>query len=473
MRDAIQGDRPRGPALAAHRDTHNDTHRDTHAGSGTAGPTGLSRGLVVVFAVACGLSVANLYYAQPILDNITRSFGTSQATAGLVVTLSQIGYALGLALLVPLGDILARRRLLPLVLVVTTIGLVVSAVAPSIGVLVAVALVVGVGSTVAQMLVPMAASLATEQARGRVVGQVMSGLLLGILLARTVSGLVAGVASWRAVYGMAAVVTVLMAVVLRRVLPGEVERPAIRYGTLLRSTVHLFVSEAVLRRRALFGALAFAAFSIYWTTMAFVLAGSPYHYGDATIGLFGLIGAAGALCANLAGRWSDRGLNRLTTLVFAALIAGSFLPLWLGGHDLAMMILGVLVLDVGVQGLQVTNQSIIYRLAPEARSRINSAYMVCYFVGGALGSAVGSWLYGSERWAGVCLLGAAVGSVAVVLAVVDGARRPGRGAAVGTVPSGGAADDGDDWAASAGLTAVDGSAAGASAVDGGSPTVAP
>jgi predicted MFS family arabinose efflux permease len=333
---------------------------------------------------------------------------------------------LGLALLVPVGDILSRRRLLPAVLAVTTVGLVVSALAPSIGVLVAVALIVGAGSTVAQMLVPMAASLADERTRGRVVGQVMSGLLLGILLARTVSGLVAGVASWRAVYAMAAAVTVVMAVVLGRVLPGEKERPAIRYATLLRSTVRLFGSEPVLRQRAFFGALAFAAFSVYWTTMAFVLAGSPYHYGDATIGLFGLIGAAGALCANLAGRWADRGLTRLTTLVFAALVGGSFLPLWFGGHSLAMMILGVVILDVGVQGVQVTNQSIIYRLAPEARSRINAAYMVCYFVGGALGSAVGSRLYGSERWAGVCLLGAGIGAVAVVAAALDAVRRSDR-----------------------------------------------
>jgi len=385
-------------------------------------PAGMPRGLVVVFAVACGLSVANLYYAQPILYDITRSFGTSEADAGLVVTLSQIGYALGLALLLPLGDILNRRRLLPAVMLVTAVGLVVSALAPSIGVLVGVALVVGVGSTVAQMLVPMAASLADNATRGRVIGQVMTGLLLGILLARTVSGFVAGVASWRVVYVMAAVVTVLMAVVLRRVLPGETERPSIRYGALLGSTVQLFRTEPLLRRRIVFGALGMAAFSAFWTTMAFVLSGSPYHYGAATIGLFGLVGAAGALFANLAGRWADRGLTRTTTLVFAALVAISFLPLWFGGHDLTMMIVGVLILDIGVQGLQVTNQSIIYRLAPEARSRINSAYMVWYFVGGALGSATASWLYGTHRWAGVCLLGVGIGTAAVALALVDAAR---------------------------------------------------
>lgn len=394
--------------------------------TGTDGParTGMAPGLVLVFAVACGLSAANLYYAQPILYDITRSFGTSEASAGLVVTLSQVGYALGLALLVPLGDILTRRRFLPVVLLVTAAGLVVSAVAPSIGVLLAVALVVGVGSTVAQMLVPMAASLADEATRGRVIGQVMSGLLLGILLARTVSGLVAGVTSWRAVYVMAAAVTLVMAVVLARVVPAEGERPSIRYGALLASTVRLFLAEPVLRRRIAFGALGFAAFSAFWTTMAFVLSGAPYHYGTTTIGLFGLVGAAGALCANVAGRWADRGLTRWTTLGFALLVAVSFLPLWLGRHDLVMMIVGVLVLDVGVQGVQVTNQSVIYRLAPDARSRINSAYMVCYFAGGALGSAAASWLYGSHRWAGVCLLGAAIGATVVALAAVDAARRP-------------------------------------------------
>ena len=407
---------------------------ETDETRGTPG-AGMSGGLVLLFAVACGLTVANLYYAQPILDNIARTFGAGTATAGLVVTLSQIGYAVGLALLVPLGDILNRRRLLPLVLVATAVGLTASALSPTIGVLIAVALLVGAGSTVAQMLVPMAASLATESTRGRVVGRVMSGLLLGILLARTVSGLIAGVASWRVVYGAAAVVMVALALVLGRVLPVEGERPAIGYGTLLRSTLALFLGERLLRRRILFGALGMAAFSVFWTTMAFVLSAAPYHYGDAAIGLFGLVGAAGALCATLAGRWADRDLTRRTTTVFAVLVAASFVPLWWGGHDLTMMIVGILVLDVGVQGLQVTNQSIIYRLAPDARSRINSAYMVCYFIGGAIGSAGGSWCYANHGWAGVCVFGGALGLVAVVLALHDVVRGAEHTAAVTAVPA--------------------------------------
>jgi predicted MFS family arabinose efflux permease len=355
---------------------------------------------------------------------VARSFGASSGTAGLIVTFSQIGYAAGLALLVPLGDLLARRRLLPVLLAVTAVALVISAGAPGIGVLVAAALLVGAGSVAAQLLVPMAASLAGPERRGQVVGTVMSGLLLGILLARTVSGIVAEAASWRVVYVMAAGMMAVLAVVLARLLPDERARPRIGYATLLRSALRLLATERLLQRRIVFGALGFAAFSVFWTTMAFLLSGAPYHYDDLTIGLFGLVGAGGALCANFAGRWADRGWTRATTLVFAGLVAVSFAPLWWGRHDLTMLIVGILLLDVGVQGLQVTNQSLIYRLAPEARSRVNSAYMVCYFAGGAIGSAVGSSVYETHRWAGVCVVGAVIGVVATVAAVVDGIRRP-------------------------------------------------
>jgi predicted MFS family arabinose efflux permease len=385
----------------------------------------LTRGLVLTFAVACGVSVANLYYAQPILSTVAKSLGASSGTAGLIVTFSQIGYAAGLALLVPLGDLLSRRRLLPVLLAVTAAALVMSASAPGIGVLIAAALLVGTGSVAAQLLVPMAASLADAERRGRTVGTVMTGLLLGILLARTVSGAMAGLAGWRVVYVMGAVLTLVIAAVLWFVLPAERPRERVRYTTLLATTVRLFATERVLRRRAGFGALGFAAFSVLWTTIAFLLAGPPYHYGDAVIGLFGLVGAAGALCANFAGRWVDRELGGITTLVFALCIALSFLPLWYGQHNLALLIVGILVLDVGVQGLQVTNQSMIYRLAPHAHSRVNSAYMVCYFAGGAIGSAVASSVYGSSHWTGVCLLGAVIGAVAVLAAVVGALPRRG------------------------------------------------
>lgn len=379
----------------------------------------LRRGLILLFAVACGLSVANLYYAQTVLGSISTSFHSGSATVGLTVTLAQIGYALGLALLVPIGDIVARRILVPLVLLLCAVGLVGSALAPNIGTLVALAALVGLGSVAAQLLVPMAASLASDHERGRVVGTVMSGLLLGILLARTVSGVIAQLSSWRVVYVAAAIMMVALSLLLWRQLPSERERPRVTYGALLRSTVSFFISEPFLRRRSLFGALGFCVFSIFWTTMAFLLSGAPYHYNDLTIGLFGLVGAAGALCANFAGRWADRRWTKPTTLAFSLLLPLSFLPLWLGRNDLAMLIVGIVLLDVGVQGLQVTNQSLIYRLAPHARSRINSAYMVCYFVGGAIGSYAGSFVYEHDRWAGVSVVGAAIGLLATLLAVTD------------------------------------------------------
>ena len=379
----------------------------------------LSRGLVALFAMACGLSAANLYYAQPVLGSIAKSFGASSATVGLIVTFAQIGYALGLAFLVPLGDIVARRWLVPSVLIVTAAGLVVSAAAPNVGVLIATAFVIGVGSVAAQLLVPMAASLSNDDDRGRVVGTVMSGLLLGILLARTVSGVIAEFSSWRVVYFAAAIMMLLLSLVLQRRLPEEVKRPRIGYRTLLRSAVTYFMTEPLLRRRSLFGALGFGAFSVFWTTMAFLLSGAPYHYNDLTIGMFGLVGAAGALCANFAGRWADRRWTKSTSLVFSSLMALSFAPLWWGRHSLTMLIVGILLLDVGVQGLQVTNQSLIYRLAPHARSRINCAYMVCYFIGGAVGSIVGSLVYEEYQWPGVCVIGAEIGLVATIIAVVD------------------------------------------------------
>ena len=396
----------------------------TESRSRSAAPaTGIHGGLVLLFAGSCGLAAANLYYAQPVLHTIARHFGVTSGTAGLVVTFGQIGYALGLGLLVPVGDLLNRRRLIPGLLVVTAAALAASAASPDIGVLIGLALLVGLGSVVVQMLVPMAASMADDAHRGRVVGTVMSGLLLGILLARTLSGLVAGISSWRVVYLAAATLILLMAAVLGRRLPDEGVRPHISYGELLKTAAGLVASEALLRRRAAYGALSFALFSIFWTTMAFLLAGPPFHYGDTVIGLFGLVGAAGALCANFAGRWADRGLTAVTTLVFALFAAVSFLPLWFGRHDLGLLILGIVVLDVGVQGLQVTNQSLIYRLRPDARSRVNSGYMVLYFAGGAIGSAVGGAVYDSHGWAGVCVAGAAVGAVALVGAVIGMLRR--------------------------------------------------
>jgi predicted MFS family arabinose efflux permease len=369
------------------------------------------------------MAVANLYYAQPLLASIARSFGASTGAAGLVVTLTQVGYAVGLALIVPLGDILERRSLVVSVLLCAVVALAAAALAPSIGLLAVIGIAIGLTSVAAQVLVPFAADLAPAARRGRVVGTVMSGLLIGVLLARTVAGLVAAAFGWRAIFGVAAVLMLGLAVVLRRVLPRRNPNTAQPYGTLLSSILTLLREEPVLRRRALYGGLDFAAFSVFWTTAAFLLAGAPYHYGTAIIGAFGLLGVAGALMASVAGRLVDRGHESLATGGFALGIALSYGLLFLGAHSLIALIAGILLLDLGVQGLHITNQSVVYQLRQDARSRITTAYMTSYFTGGALGSAAAVALYGARGWGGVCLLGGILGAIIVLAWVQSAALR--------------------------------------------------
>ncbi|HEU5151670.1 MAG TPA: MFS transporter [Iamia sp.] len=378
--------------------------------------TTLTRPFALLLAAATGLVVANLYYAQPLLHTIGADLGTSEGRTGLVVTAAQVGYAVGLALVVPLGDLVARRRLVPGVLGAMAVALVGAAAAPTLPVLAVALVVVGLGAVAAQLLVALTAGLAGEGERGRAVGTVMTGLLLGILLARTVSGAIAGLLGWRAVFVVAAGVAVALAAGLARVLPPDGERARIGYGAVLASTVRLLRDLPGLRRAALLGALGFATFSVFWTTVSFHLAAEPFGWGDGAIGLLGLVGAAGAVCATLAGRLADRGLAAPSRIGAAAAVGASFALLWAGRHSVAAIVVGVVVLDVGVQGIQVLNQTIIYELAPEARSRITSAYMTLYFAGGALGSAVGAAAYDAGGWARACALGAALGVAAVVVA---------------------------------------------------------
>ena len=274
---------------------------------------------------------------------------------------------------------------------------------------------VGLTSVMAQILVPFAATLSSEADRGRVLGAVMSGLLLGILLARTVSGLVAQVAGWRTVYWVAAALMLAQAVLLWVKLPTYRQHVGLTYPRLLTSVLGIARAEPVLRRRALFGALSFGAFSVLWTTLAFLLSGPPYGYSEGTIGLFGLVGAAGALTASVVGRFTDRGWSRRLTGVSTLLLLVGYGLLWLGGSSLAAVLAGVLVLDVGCNGVHITNQSEIYRLQPEARSRVNAFYMTSCFVGAAAGSAVAAFVYERWSWDGVCALGAAIGLASLAL----------------------------------------------------------
>jgi predicted MFS family arabinose efflux permease len=391
-----------------------------------AAAPGISRRLVMVMAIACGVAVANLYYAQPLLSSIAAAFGTGAAATGWVVTMSQVGYAAGLLLLVPAGDMLDRRRLVLSVLTLTPVAMAAAGAAPSIWMLYAASLAVGFTSVAVQVLVPFAASLATDEERGRVVGTVISGLLVGILVSRTVSGILADFVTWRGVFYVGAAAMVILALVLRRELPADQPKERMSYPALIRSVGGMLRTDPVIRLRSAFGALGFASFSVFWTTVAFVLARPPYGYSNSVIGLFGLIGAAGAATASLAGRLADKGRARPATGMFAGGLVLSFLVLWLGGTSLAMMVAGVILLDVAVQGLHVLNQSEIYRAAPDARNRANSAYMTAYFVGGSAGSALGAALYATVGWGAVCLLGGALGAAALALWAYSLLREGGR-----------------------------------------------
>lgn len=376
----------------------------------------MDRRLVLLLAVTCGVAVTNLYAVQPLLDTIARAFDVRESTAGLLVTAGQAGYVLGLALLVPLGDLVERRRLIVVLLVLAAAAQVLSTVAPSLAVLGAALLAVGIASAVAQVVVPLASSLAGEEERGRIVGTVMSGLLVGILLARTLSGLISELGGFRLVFAVSAGAMLLLAAVLWRSLPlapppvGPNRRTPghVRYRRLLRSVLALIGEEPELRRRMWLGATGMAVFSVLWTAVAFLLAREPYGYGEGTIGLFGLAGLAGALMAPLAGRLSDAGHGRVATTGALVSLPASWILLDLGSTSIVALLLGIVVLDFAVQGLQITNQSTIYALRPDARSRITTAYMVAYFLGGVAGSTSASVAWGAGGWDAVCVLGGAL-----------------------------------------------------------------
>ncbi|MEE3623188.1 MFS transporter [Nitrospirillum sp. BR 11752] len=390
---------------------------------GAAGQT-LSAGLTALFAVTCGVVVANIYYVQPLLADIAASFQVGMGSAGMLVTVTQVGYALGLLLVVPLGDTHDRKRLILSLLALCVALLLAAAASPTFLTFAVASLGLGVLSCAAQVAVPFAASLAPDHSRGRTVGTVMSGLILGILLARTIAGAIAHYAGWRAVYVTAAVAMVVLGLLLARALPADPARPRIPYGRLMASVLHLARTDAVLRWRSLMGALGFAGFSVLWTGLTFVLSDAPYHFDQATIGLFGLAGLAGALAASRAGRLADGGHAHRATGLFAAACLGAWLlmallapivpwaslsPLGSGlVGPLVALTAGILLLDVGVQGLQITNQSIIYAGNHGARGRVTTVYLTTYFVGGACGSAVASLAWDHGGWLAVSGTGGAI-----------------------------------------------------------------
>jgi predicted MFS family arabinose efflux permease len=374
-------------------------------------------------ALAAGAAVANIYYAQPLLSTIAHDFSVSDGTAGLMVTASQVGYAAGLVLLVPLGDLLERRRLITRIMLVTVLGLAAVVASPSFTLLAAALVVVGLTSVVAQILVPMASMLAAEHERGRVVGHVMSGLLVGILVARTASGLIAQAGGWRLVFGVSAALMLVLCGVLRVALPEVRPTSTLSYPALLRSVGQLVIEQPTLRVRMIYGVLGMGQFSVLWTTIAFLLSASPYHYGDATIGLFGLVGLAGALAAQAAGRLADRGRQHRSTGSFFLIMVLSWGLIAAGSTSLAALIVGIAVLDLGIQGAQITNQSVIYSLAPSARSRLTTAYMTAVFISAAVSSALASTLYDADGWSAVTALGGAFAAAGVLLWLFEQTQR--------------------------------------------------
>jgi predicted MFS family arabinose efflux permease len=385
----------------------------TPAPAKPAATTQLDTALVWLMALTCGLVVANIYYNQPLLAAIGRTFHIPDSQASLVATATQVGYTLGMLLVVPLGDMLERKNLMLWMLLGAAICLGAAAFAPSFLLLAVASVLIGICSSVPQLLLPMAASLAPEADRGRIVGRIMSGLLIGILLSRTVSGYVGAHLGWRTVFEGAAALMLALAGLLAWRLPRD--RPSFQgtYASLMQSLLTLIRELPPLRRSALVGAGIFAAFSVFWTTLAFYLEGPAYHYGSDVAGFFGLVGAVGALAAPLAGKAADTRGPRYAITAGILLALASFVLLGVGGGYLAGLVLGVILLDVGVQSAHISNQTLVFSLRPEARSRLNTVYMTGYFTGGSLGSIIGGLAWTHFGWPGVCAVGGAFVALAL------------------------------------------------------------
>jgi predicted MFS family arabinose efflux permease len=375
-------------------------------------------------AAAGGIAVANLYYNQPMLPDIGRSFGVGSNVIALLPMLTQIGYALGLFLFVPLGDVVERRRLVLGLLFGIIVSLVALALSRSLVWLDIASLTLGMMSAVAQVLVALAAQLSSPQHRGRIVGTLQAGILAGILLARTVSGTVSAHFGWRPMFWLATAINLGVLVVLHRALqqtPPPAPQP---YPRVLRSLKDLWQSYPQLRTSSLIGALLFAAFSVFWSTLAFRLGEPPFGYGPQVAGLFGLLGAAGAMVAPIAGYLTDRRGAGFTVALGTVATAIAFIIFMLAGSSLAMLALGVVLLDVGIQSAMNGNQSTVLSLEPQATSRTNTIYMVLYFVGGSLGSYTGGLVWHHFGWSGTTALGLLYSCAALFVRFADWTTAP-------------------------------------------------
>lgn len=378
-------------------------------------PGGISAPMILLFAIVGGTAVGNLYLAQPLLATIAGSFGISVGSAGILITITQLGYAIGILLIVPLGDLLSRRRLIPTVMFCCALALVGSAAAPNFWVLLAALGAVGMTTVAGQLLIPFAGDLALPEARGRVVGTVVAGILIGILSSRTVSGVVADAFGWRAIFLLAAVIAACFAVVLLRALPEDSVRPHMSYGRLLASVATVVRKHPAVPVTLVIGAAGFSVFTTFWTGLTFLLSAPPFSYSLSQIGLVGLVGITGAIAARPVGRLHDKGYSTTGTgasllLAFVSLGFASF-----GAHSIFIVIVAVLLLDIAIQGINVLSQTRLFSIDPEARSRLNTAFVACNFTGGAIGSALAGVLWDKGGWHG--LMGGAMVYIAIAGAV--------------------------------------------------------
>jgi predicted MFS family arabinose efflux permease len=363
------------------------------------------RGLLPFLGMASGASVATIYYNQPLLLEMSRSFHASSSQVGLVAVATQVGYAAGILVFVPMGDVVERRGLVVKLFAAVSVALLLAGLAPSLWTLIAASIAIGMTASVTHVLVPIAPELVEPHQSGRAIGTVMTGLLVGILLGRAAAGGVAAMLGWRAVFLIAAGLTALFVPLLWWRLPKLPPVRAVTYTAALRSLWTITMEQPMLREASTVGFLAFAAFTSFWTNLAFLLGTPHYKLGAGVAGAFGVLGAAGATAASFAGRMADRKGARWVVGLGLAMLAAAYALLWGAGYHMAGLIVAVIVLDIGQQTMQIANQTRIFSLVEGARSRINSIYMIVFFLGGAAGSALSTAAWAHWQWNGVCALG--------------------------------------------------------------------
>ena len=376
----------------------------------------MPRWMVFLFACACGLMVANLYYSQPLISLIAREVGLDASAASLIVTLTQLGYCTGLILLVPLGDLLENRKLVVFTFYGAIIALLMAMLSQTAAWFLFSACLIGIGSVAVQMLLPIAANMTPEKKRGSTIGSIMSGLLLGIMLARPIASLVADSFGWRTVFGASAILLLVFAIILWILLPVRKPHSKVSYFSLIGSLWMLLRETPVLRRRALYQACLFASFTLFWTITPILLSAPPFNLTQQGIAFFAFAGAVGVLAAPIAGRLADRGHTKITTLFSLAIGAGAFLLALLAGNSgsLALLVVSAILLDLGVQSNVVLGQRTIYLLGAEVRSRLNALYMAIFFAGGAIGSGIASVTYVYGGWSLVAWIGFAFPALGLI-----------------------------------------------------------